>query len=60
MSFTSRTTTSLQAYHTLLYRVPLHPEFFRIEAREKSSHTNYGFESRFSRVGMHFDSSSMT
>ena len=54
MSFTSRTTTSLQAYHTLLYRVPLHPEFFRIEAREKSSHTNYGFESWLFKGGHAF------
>ena len=45
MSFTSRSTTSLQAYHTLLYRAPLHPEFFRIEAREKGSHGDFEFES---------------
>ena len=44
MSFAQRT-TSLQAYHTLIYRAPIHPEFFRIEAREKGSHANYEFES---------------
>jgi hypothetical protein len=54
MSFTSRSTTSLQAYHTLLYRVPLHPEFFRIEAREKSSHSNYAFESWLFKGGHAF------
>ncbi|MAT80448.1 MAG: hypothetical protein CMJ29_02230 [Phycisphaerae bacterium] len=44
MSFTQRT-SSLQAYHTLLYRAPLHPEFFRIEAREKGTHADFEFES---------------
>jgi hypothetical protein len=44
MSFAQRT-TSLQSYHSLIFRAPLHPEFFNIEGREKGQHNEYEFES---------------
>ena len=44
MSFAQRS-TSLQAYHTMVFRAPLHPEFFNIEGREKGQQGQYEFES---------------
>jgi hypothetical protein len=43
MSFPART-SSLQAYHMLLYRNGVHPEFFNIEGRKRIEHMNYEFE----------------
>jgi hypothetical protein len=43
MSTTSRT-TSLQAYHMVLFRNALHPEFFGIEGRRRIEHGPYEFE----------------
>ncbi|MCH2133121.1 MAG: hypothetical protein MK116_05155 [Phycisphaerales bacterium] len=53
MSFTQRS-TSLQAYHTLIYRAPLHPEFFQIETREKGGQGDYEFESWLFQGGHSF------
>jgi hypothetical protein len=43
MSLTSRT-TSLQAYHMLLFDNALHPEFFQIEGRRRIEHNGYDCE----------------
>ena len=44
MSFAPRSTTSLQAYHMLLFRNGVHPEFFNIEGRKRIEHMGYEFE----------------
>lgn len=44
-------TTSLQAYHLLLYRNALHPEFFGIEGRTRIRHGEYEFEAWIFRGG---------
>lgn len=43
MHFASKL-SSLQAYHLLLYRKAVHPEFFRIEGRKRIVHGEYEFE----------------
>lgn len=43
--------TSLQAYHMLLYRNALHPEFFGIEGRRRIEHGEYEFEAWIFRGG---------
>lgn len=43
MSITSKT-SSLQAYHMVLYKAALHPEFFGIEGRKRIEHGPYEFE----------------
>ncbi len=50
MSIPSKT-TSLQAYHLLLYRSVLHPEFFRIEGRSRIAYGEYDFEAWIFRGG---------
>jgi len=44
-------TSSLQAYHLILYRKALHPEFFGIEDRRQISYSEYDFESWIFRGG---------
>ncbi len=44
MSVTSKT-TSLQAYHMLLFDNALHPDFFAIEGRRRIEHNGYDCES---------------
>ena len=36
--------TALQPYGMLLYRGPVHPEFFKIAGRKQSSHADFDFE----------------
>ena len=43
MSIAPRT-SSLQAYHMLLYRNGVHPEFFNIEGRKRIDNMDYEFE----------------
>lgn len=63
MSFTSKT-SSLQAYHMLVYRGPLHPEFFKIENRRKLEHADYELESWIFHGGhvvrFHYDGQCIT
>lgn len=40
----SARSSSLQAYHLVLHRGPLHPEFFQIEGRRRMRHGEYEFE----------------
>ncbi len=44
MSIASNKTTSLQAYTMLVYRKPLHPEFFGIEGRKRIQQDDFEFE----------------
>ena len=44
MSIASSKTTSLQAYTMLVYRKPLHPEFFGIEGRRQIQQEDFEFE----------------
>ena len=44
MSLASGKTTSLQAYTMLVYRKPLHPEFFGIEGRRRIDGPDFEFE----------------
>ena len=37
-------TTELQTYNMLLYRGPVHPEFFNITGRRTTTHTDFEFE----------------
>ncbi|MHC5024307.1 MAG: hypothetical protein ACYTGG_10430 [Planctomycetota bacterium] len=50
MSVTSKT-SSLQSYHMLLYRHALHPEFFRIDGRQRVQHGDYEYEAWIFRGG---------
>ncbi len=43
--------TSLQSYNMWLYRGALHPEFFRIEGRQRIEHGEYEFEAWIFRGG---------
>jgi hypothetical protein len=43
--------TELQAYHMLLYRGPVHPEFFNITVRRETSHADFEFEAWAFRGG---------
>lgn len=36
--------TQLQTYHMLLYRGPVHPEFFNITGRRQTTHIDFEFE----------------
>lgn len=45
MSLASGKTSSLQAYTMLVYRKPLHPEFFGIEGRRRIDGPDFEFES---------------
>lgn len=53
MSLVSRT-SSLQAYHLVLYRKAVHPEFFGIEGRRRLVHGDYEFEGWIFRGGHTF------
>lgn len=53
MSFASKT-SSLQAYNMLVYRNALHPEFFRIEGRDRICYGGYDFEAWITRGGHAF------
>jgi len=44
MSIASSKTTSLQSYTMLVYRKPLHPEFFGIEGRRQIQQDDFEFE----------------
>ena len=44
MSLASSKTTSLQSYTMLVYRKPLHPEFFGIEGRRRIDQDDFEFE----------------
>ena len=44
MSLASSKTTSLQAYTMLVYRKPLHPEFFGIAGRKRIEQEDFEFE----------------
>ena len=44
MSLASSKSTSLQAYTMLVYRKPLHPEFFGIEGRRRIDQDDFEFE----------------
>ena len=44
MSLASSKLTSLQAYTMLVYRKPLHPEFFGIEGRQRIDQDDFEFE----------------
>jgi hypothetical protein len=50
MSFASRA-SSLQTYTMSLFRNAIHPEFFRIEARQRVRHGGYDFEGWIFRGG---------
>lgn len=41
---THQSTAALQPYGMLLYRGPVHPEFFKIAGRKQSSHPDFDFE----------------
>lgn len=51
MNFTSSKLSSLQAYHLLLTRKAMHPEFFGIEGRRRIVHGDYEFEAWIFRGG---------
>ena len=44
-------TGSLQSYQMMVYRLPLHPEFFQLAGRKKLTHPNYEFEGWVFRGG---------
>lgn len=44
-------TTELQAYNMLLYRGPVHPEFFNITGRRQTNHADFEFEAWVFRGG---------
>jgi hypothetical protein len=51
MTLASSKTSSLQTYTMLLYRNPLHPEFFAIEGRTRIKYGEYDFEAWIFRGG---------
>lgn len=50
MSVTSKT-TSLQAYHMMVYQNAIHPEFFQIEGRKRIAYAGYDYEGWVFRGG---------
>ncbi|MCH2142330.1 MAG: hypothetical protein MK077_04965 [Phycisphaerales bacterium] len=55
-------TGSLQSYQMMVYRLPLHPEFFQLAGRKKLTHPNYEFEGWVFRGGhvLRFEHASTT
>lgn len=55
-------TGSLQSYHMMIYRLPLHPEFFKLAGRQKLTHPEYEFEGWIFRGGhvLRFEHASTT